>query len=188
MAAVQLHDANLGIEGTAYRMSAAINDELQLPHLPDLPAREHMDYLYDSFRFHLCTNYHFLDTGAFQAQLDFHFQSPHWEALNQSPEYSQILMVIAFGKMLLGRQSTDFGPPGSEFCVAAIQHLPSLVQMHQTAIRSIEVLCLVSLYLQCAEMRNAAYLYVMDLRQPYGIFSNTARRSGLLSTLHYRLA
>lgn len=164
----QLHDEIAGIEGAAYGMSTVLengtNQHESLGLLPGLPPIEYVEYLLNSIEFHVGSVLHLFDKASFLNTLK-HQSSDAGGLRNESTVYQRLWLVqasliIALGKLLIGQQATEYGPPGAESFIEAVRSLPSIYVLCKQPILGVEVLCLLALYLQCADMRNAAYVYV----------------------------
>lgn len=109
---------------------------------------------------------HFLDPRAFSDNLDLMYKNPASRAgQERTLWYIQYLLVMAIG-MLIGCPSDGSGvPPGNAYFAEAMRLLPPTYQLGEHGIISVEILCLVSLYLQWCDRRHDAYLYVSFLLQ-----------------------
>lgn len=91
--------------------------------------------------------------------LDHHYSG------NQSSEgkdlwHVQFLLVVAFGKLFLRRGASTLGPPGAVEFLQAIKLKPDVLELWEDPVLSIEILCLISLYLFTVDMRSSAYTFV----------------------------
>jgi hypothetical protein len=169
---LRLHDEQPDMEGAAYGMSSILEYGRDEKTETKVPSRDYVEYLANAVDFHLGSTYHLFDKRSFTLRLD-----NYYEALIKVDERSgklehiQILLVIAFGRLILGRQATEFGPPGAEYFVDAMELLPRATALHRQPILAIEVLCFISLYLQCVDMRNAAFNYVCYYPPPASLLS-----------------
>lgn len=127
---------------------------------PNLPPKDYIIYLSHVADHHLNANYYFFNRQVFQDRLtkqsfnDFSGGSEVWQ--------TEILMIIALGKLFLERGATSLGPPGiREFLLSAIT-LPSNFTLIENPITAIEALCLLVIYAQAADMHRLAYLYVSN--------------------------
>jgi hypothetical protein len=75
------------------------------------------------------------------------------------------LLVLAIGKALLGRAGKEKHAAGSDLFVQAMKLLPDVTYLWTEPLQAVEVLCCVALYLECLDLRIAAYNYVCALRR-----------------------
>lgn len=73
---------------------------------------------------------------------------------------TEMLMVFAVGKVLLGKLEYNESFPGEQFFAEAMNHLPNLCYLCSAGTLGIEILGLIAFYLQCADRKEDAYLYV----------------------------
>jgi proline utilization trans-activator len=72
----------------------------------------------------------------------------------------QMLLVFACGKSILAREATPSGHTGMNFFAPAIEGLPDIRALQNEPILAIEVLCLVSLFLEASDIRSGSWGYV----------------------------
>lgn len=84
--------------------------------------------------------------------------SPHHDA--NDLWYIELLMVLALGELLQGQLKDDQVFPGMKYYVEAERHLPSLVTLRKKGILAVEIMSMMAFYLQCADRRDDAYVYV----------------------------
>ena len=127
---------------------------------PRLPKSESFRF-FNRFISLMGVTQHFLDPRSFSDALDLMYQSPSARASQERTMwYIQYLLVISIG-MLIGCVSDGSGtPPGNAYFAEAMRRLPPTYQLGEHGIISVEILCLVSLYLQWCDRRHDAYLYV----------------------------
>ena len=83
---------------------------------------------------------------------DQHSQSTLWQI--------KMLLVFAFGTSILAREAGKSGPAGAALFGSAVEALPDPHRLRQDPIVSIEVLCMLALFMQAMDMRRAAYDHV----------------------------
>lgn len=127
----------------------------------DYATFEYAEFLANTTAFHLGFTYYFFDKARFMQRMRHAFTSDGIYIPSDGLWHAQFLLVIAFGKLILGRGGSEFGPPGSIDFLRAMKHLPDISGFyHEDPILGVEILCLASLYLFSADMRNAAYASV----------------------------
>jgi proline utilization trans-activator len=72
----------------------------------------------------------------------------------------QFFLVVAFGKLFLRRGPSDLGPPGAIDFLHAMKLKPDVLDLWDDPILSIEILCMISLYLFAIDVRSSAYTFV----------------------------
>lgn len=125
-----------------------------------LPPLQRTKYLAETAYFHLGELYHVFDRDRFMAQVDDFYQSGSHQRPLHSIWHAQLLLVIAFGKLFLQRGASALGPPGATDFLRAIQLQSDDLDVGQDPVTKIEVLCMISLYLNTLDMRASAYYYI----------------------------
>ena len=75
--------------------------------------------------------------------------------------YCEVLLILAFGQMYSANSWIGHaGPPGFELFIQALQHLPDIHE--EGSVLFVEVLSLISYYMQNLNRRDAAFLYVSE--------------------------
>lgn len=128
---------------------------------PALLTKAESTRLFEVFVSLLGINQHFLDPRKFADSLDTLYETgPGREEVTEGFFYIQYLLVMAMG-MLIGSPSRGSeGPPGNGFFKEALRRLPPTHELGSHGIISVEILCLVALYLQWCDHKQDAYLYV----------------------------
>lgn len=72
-----------------------------------------------------------------------------------------MLLIFALGKSILAREHFESGPSGSSYFTRAMDALPDMRCLHDCPVLSIEILCLITLFMHAADMLQEAYIYVM---------------------------
>ncbi|KAH7363381.1 hypothetical protein B0T11DRAFT_282521 [Plectosphaerella cucumerina] len=78
--------------------------------------------------------------------------SPTWK--------SQLLAIIACGKLHTEKGATKQGPPGFREFLSADRCMPSMMNMAVDVVGSVETLCLLGAYAQAAHLHDMSYLYI----------------------------
>jgi proline utilization trans-activator len=152
-----LPNANLRFDGVAYDLGwdgrrTAVNFEQTA-----LPTADFALFLINAVKFHCGQLYH-----VFDEQLFMHYFGKFHEGANGRNECPDLwhvhyLLVLALGKALMGRTGTEGRPPGADLFVQGMKLLPDSTFLWTDPLQSTEVLCCAALYLQCLDMRIAAY-------------------------------
>lgn len=77
----------------------------------------------------------------------------------RSPWFTEYLLVMAMAKLINVRHPTS-QPPGSDLFAEALERLPPLHQMGGESVIMVEILTLITTYLQWSDHKHDAYLYV----------------------------
>jgi proline utilization trans-activator len=155
-------------EEETYEMaSASIRDSLPLVQ-DEMPSREYAKYLSETVLFHLGDTYHVFEKESFMEMLNAFYD--HDQPLKHL-WHMQLLLVIAFGKLFLRRGASSLGPPGAADFLRALRLQPDVLDLWSDPVLRMEILCLITLYLNTADMRPTAYTFV---NHP---FSQTSRSS-----------
>jgi hypothetical protein len=132
-----------------------------------LPSESDSRRLLDLFLSYLNITQHFLDPRAFIDTMALLFQS---EATRQAQMgkiwFVQYLLVMAVGK-LLDKDTRSYNPfPGVAYFTEAMRLLPPLHQLGKFGVISVEILCLVTMYLQWCDCKHDAYVHVSFQASP----------------------
>ncbi|KEF55278.1 uncharacterized protein A1O9_08932 [Exophiala aquamarina CBS 119918] len=87
--------------------------------------------------------------------------------------YIELLLVFAIGDLLTCKFHDRLSTPGESYFIEAMNRIPGLSHLRTSGIQGIEILGLVTYYLQCADRRDDAYVY-----------AGVALRMALLMGLH----
>ncbi|KAH6715061.1 fungal-specific transcription factor domain-containing protein [Leptodontidium sp. MPI-SDFR-AT-0119] len=123
----------------------------------DMPAEDYAEYLTNTLHFTLSPLYYLFNKDAFLTTLHQFYQNQH---STSSLWQIKMLLVFAFGTSILARGAGKSGPAGSAYLARAVEALPDPHRLRQDPILSIEVLCLLALFMQAMDMRRAAYDYI----------------------------
>lgn len=150
----------LYVDGSAYQFNWPTTGDAPMTKR-ELPSIDHAIYLMNTVKFHIAPLYHLYDETLFTDGLN-EFYNGNTGAPNSNLWYIQYLIIIAFGKAFLLQKPAGCSPPGSVFFAQAMQLLPDVNRLYGDPFLSIEILCGISLYLQCIDQRNSAYVYVRN--------------------------
>lgn len=125
-----------------------------------LPTADFALFLINAVKFHCGQLFHLFDEEYFMRKFStFHETSDGASSGNRDRDlwYVHYVLIIALGKAFIVRASKDSRPPGADMFVHAMKLLPDITYLCTDPIQSIEIFCCAALYLQCLDMRNAAY-------------------------------
>lgn len=155
-------------ESRAYRLSWTTGRVHQQADLSGLPALDHAIYLVNSVKFHVGHLFHLFDEKEFMSCLHSFYQDPTELPKTCKIWYIQFLCLIALGKALVVAPMKGSSMlPGSDLFVRAMTLLPDPSYLFTDSLTATETLCIISLYLQAADMRNSAYIYVSVKLPPF---------------------
>ncbi|RMJ04825.1 hypothetical protein CDV36_014502 [Fusarium kuroshium] len=163
-----LHDQNLPLpniplneESRAYSLSWGSSGFEDPASFSNLPSRDHAIYLLNSVKFHVGSLYHLYEERQFMDLFHAFYDSPVEAGTKNKIWYIQFLALLALAKAIsIQPASGATALPGSEFFLRAIKMLPDPSYLISDALTAVEALCSIALYLQCADQRNAAYIYI----------------------------
>ncbi|KAH7150352.1 fungal-specific transcription factor domain-containing protein [Dactylonectria estremocensis] len=126
-----------------------------------LPSIDHAIYLMESLKFHVGQLFHLFDEKIFIRQIGEFYVDPAQYAGKNRIWYVQFLVVLALAKAV-GTSPVKGSKtlPGSELFTRAMSLMPDSSYLFNDALTAIEALCIIALYLQSADMRNSAYIYI----------------------------
>lgn len=130
------------------------------PEAPPLPSLDHAIYLLNTVKFHCGQVFHLFDEESFTKYMYDFYSDPSAQMTTGSLEYIHLLVILAFGKALVGNNYQGKRPPGAEYFVKALQLLPSVHVLFGQPILATEVLCCIALYFQCLDYRHSAHNFV----------------------------
>lgn len=128
---------------------------------PTLLERERSYELFDTFISLLGVNQHFLDSRVFLDSMDllYHDDSSRSSQM-QSIWFTQYLLVMAVAMLIGSPAEGSRIPPGNDLFAEAMRRIPPVHDMGSHGVISVEILCLIALYLQWCDRKHDAYLYV----------------------------
>lgn len=129
---------------------------------PMLLSKTRSYQLFDSFISLMGVNQHFLDPRTFSDQLTLLYQNDTTRAKQMGTIwFTQYLLVMAMAKLIGGCPSqAPQNLPGNAYFAEAMKRLPPMHQLGTHGITAVEILCLITLYLQWCDRRHDAYLFV----------------------------
>ncbi|KAI9041792.1 putative amino-acid permease [Aspergillus affinis] len=148
-------------ESRAYPLSWGSSGFEDPASFSDLPSADYALYLVNGFKFHVGQLYHLFDESRFMRLLNDFYNFPVEVARNHKIWYVQFLTILGLAKSLVVQPSRGaITLPGSSLFLRAMSLLPDTPYLFSDALTAVETLCAISLYLQCADSRNSAYVYI----------------------------
>jgi proline utilization trans-activator len=148
------------LDGTAYAIDWPHVNSAELGR-GDMPTLDYAIYLINTVKFHLGQLYHIFDESTFECRLrEYYTASPEDRQKYSNIWLVQLLVVLAFGKAFLSRESTIARPSGAVYFERALALLPIVHELHADPVTSVEAYCAIALYEQSIEHRNSAYTHV----------------------------
>ncbi|KAF4761004.1 hypothetical protein N7455_001466 [Penicillium solitum] len=124
------------------------------------PSLEESQHLLDQFLFYLGVSQHFFDPRSFSDDLMLLFQSPETRQQQiNSPWFTEYLLVMAMAKLMDVKHPTS-QTPGADLFAEALKRLPLLHHMGGEGVVAVEILTLITTYLQWCDRKHDAYLYI----------------------------
>lgn len=156
-------ESQLNEESSAYHLSwgpPGLDNENIFRSLPSI---DHALYLVNGVKFHVGQMYHLFDETEFMTHFHDFNRNPAEKAASHRIWFVQFLALLALGKavsvvLLKGASSLL----GANFFIRAMNLLPDSSYLFRDALTAIESLRVISLYLQLADMRNSAFIYVRN--------------------------
>lgn len=148
-------------DGMSYQI-AWKSKATNISHL-QLPSLEYAEYLSSTVYLHLGPLYRLFEKTKFIHKLRNYYADQRLipPPGNVSDLWRvQMIMIFAFGEAMLSRESSAAGPAGIQYFLSALDALPNAYSLHFEPILAIEVLCLISLFAQGADMKSTSYTYV----------------------------
>lgn len=140
-----------------WKSSQALVNEASAPMIPTLSESQH---LLDRFLFYLGVSQHFFDPRTFSDSMMLLFQSPEQQQhLMCTTWFTEYLLVMAMAKLMDVEEPTS-QPPGASLFAEAMRRLPQLHQLGEEGVIAVEILTLITTYLQWCDRKHDAYLYV----------------------------
>lgn len=162
-------------DGAAYDLNW--NDRRTAADLdtPSLPTLDYAIYLINAVKFHCGQMFHLFDEASFMDSLYDFYSDPTHRIAEADLWYIHFLIILAFGKAFTTQRNQGKKPPGSDFFVKAVQLLPNTIVLERRPLISTEIICCISLYLQCLDYRDAAHIYIgqaMRMALCYGMHTD----------------
>ncbi|KAH6989083.1 hypothetical protein BKA56DRAFT_641098 [Ilyonectria sp. MPI-CAGE-AT-0026] len=102
---------------------------------------------------------HLFEPRALSDRLSMTYAQPPSPTHAKDMWYIELLMVFALGELLQGRLRSGVIFPGADFYLEAEKHLPEFSSLRENGIQSVEVIGMMTFFLQCADCRDDAYVY-----------------------------
>lgn len=126
-----------------------------------IPSRHDAQRLVDNFICTMGNSYHFLDQRLFLDHLASLYQLPITLKSFDTIWHIKFLLVLALGMLFSNELVQETNPPGINYYLKARDLLPNTSTLSSIrGTEGVEVLCLMSLYLQCCDQMEDAYIYV----------------------------
>jgi hypothetical protein len=155
-------------ESRAYDLSWGSSPFNKTVSFEGLPSLDHATYLIESLKFHVGQLFHLFDEKRFMQRIRDFYADPAQYVKKDRIWYVQFLAVLALGKAVATNPAKGSRTlPGSGLFSRAMSLMPDSSYLFNDALTAIETLCVIALYLQSADMRNSAYIYV----RPYLVTS-----------------
>jgi proline utilization trans-activator len=103
---------------------------------------------------------HLFDPRTFADQLALRYTEDRLQIGESDLWHVEMLMVFAVGKLLRGNLDDDTQLPGENFFKEAMNNLPNLTHVYAAGTLGVEVMSLVAFYLQNADLKEFAHMYV----------------------------
>lgn len=153
----QLPPDSLLFEGSTYDLEWDGQISSTSVDISTLPTSDFALFLINAVKFHCGRLFHMFDEATFMHYFGKFYEDPGNEKNYPRLWYIHFLLILAFGKAFIVRTNKAKRPPGAELFVQAMQLLPNVTFFWSDPIQSIEVLTCIALYLQCLDLRSAAY-------------------------------
>ena len=148
-------------ESRAYPLSWGSSGFDDPANFTDLPSADHALYLINGLKFHVGQLYHLYDESHFMKPFHDFYSAPAEVARENRIWYVQFLTLLGLAKALVVQPSRQGAVlPGTDLFLRAMSLLPDTPYLFSDALTSVETLCAISIYLQCADLRNSAYIHV----------------------------
>ncbi|KAJ0359892.1 hypothetical protein COL154_007940 [Colletotrichum chrysophilum] len=136
---------------------------------PALPSEDEGRKLFESMSFFIGYTQHHIDTREFSDRLAFFYANLGDPSQTQTPWYLEMVLVFAIGKLFSGAFDGDdeeVGLPGEGMFRYVQGRLPSLSELFGLGKLGVEIHALAAVYLQNANRKEEAYLYVSAIYGP----------------------
>lgn len=144
--------------------SIAVYDSDSLDKIPGWPSEEEANLLLELVVLHVGISQQLFDVRAFSDSLsNFFHDSSLGEQSTSSMWFTEALLIMAIGRLLLAKSDGPSDVPGDTFYNAALKRLPRPWDLKKYGLVGVEIVALAALYLQVADRKDEAYLYVREL-------------------------
>ena len=147
----------LQFEGSTYDLGWDGHRRTVAIDTSSLPTSDFAMFLINAVKFHCGRLFHLFDETLFMHYFTRFYEDPGNEANYPRLWFIHFLLILAFGKAFIVGANKSRRPPGAELFVQGMQLLPDITGLYTDPVQSIEILCCAALYLQCLDLRSAAY-------------------------------
>lgn len=140
--------------------SAVLQEFDVLENVPGWPLEDEANALLELVVLQVGLSQQLFDVRAFSDSLSRLYQNPRLVESLSSIWITEALLVMAIGRLLAAKTDGPSGIPGESFYNAALRRLPQPGDVKKHGITGIEVVALTALYLQIADRKEEAYIYV----------------------------
>ncbi|KAK4613741.1 Proline utilization trans-activator [Fulvia fulva] len=147
----------LQFEGSTYDLGWDGHRRTVAVDTSSLPTSDFAVFLINAVKFHCGRLFHLFDETLFMHYFTRFYEDPGNEANYPRLWFIHFLLILAFGKAFIVGANKSKRPPGAELFVQGMQLLPDITGLYTDPVQSTEVLCCAALYLQCLDLRSAAY-------------------------------
>lgn len=130
------------------------------PHTDGWPTEEQAHELVHTVISSIGDIQHLFDPRAFSDRLDTFYDHNESATAHDGVSTAEILMVLAIGKLIQGTMSEPEPFPGFSLFEEALNYLSNMCYVHAAGAQGVEVMGLMAFYLQCADRKEDAYIYV----------------------------
>lgn len=144
----------------AYGLPLPRGGRVGAPSINDWPTEEEARALVRSIADSIGQIQHLFDPRSFSDRLSAIYDRGDTMVWENDASTAEILMVFAVGKLLQGHLDGDESFPGFDYFTEALKYTSSLCYIHAAGELGVEVMGLIAFYLQCADRKDDAYIYV----------------------------
>jgi hypothetical protein len=156
-----LHEKISKGDGVLYDVSWK-SKTVDLSHI-ELPSQEIAEYYLSTVTLYLGSMYHCYDHGSLMTNLrEFYAEKESHVRMPSRLWHTKMLLIFAFGKSILAREAGPSGQMGTNFFRPAIEGMPDIRTLQNEPVLSLEILCLLSLFLEALDIRSGAWGYVSE--------------------------
>lgn len=151
----------------AYRLlSKAANGPVSVLG-PQWPTEDRALALLQTFLDHLGTVQHHVDPRDFTKRTALLYSDLGARGTSSGVFYLTFLLVMAIGELLQGSSEGNEELPGARYYQEALNRLPGFSALRNYGVVAVEIMSLIAFYLQCADSKEDAYVYVSRIRHSY---------------------
>ena len=156
------------------RPSLKLKQSLSSPcSIPNLPSEEEAYGLLDGVLFYFGETQHLFDARDASDQLAIIYEDPQESLQSPSIGFLQALLVFALGRLLRGESDVLNAPPGFALFNYALDLLPCPSELRAHGVAGIEILAIITVYLQNIDRKDDAASYVSILSMHVEPFDTT---------------